>query len=146
LFKSWDRVKFANTYLAGTILPRIQLDFIPSLKSAAHFAITAESTPKTPEEFVAAGRAVQRFWLMSAKLNLGFQPEQTPVIFSRYIDNDLQFTEDRKVNENAAKGKVLFESILQDSEKVVFLGRLGRSKAPLSRSIRRPLKELIIND
>ncbi|WP_426359527.1 ThiF family adenylyltransferase [Pseudocolwellia sp. HL-MZ19] len=146
LFKSWDRVKFANTYLAGTVLPRIQLDFIPSLKSSAHFAITAESIPKTPEEFVAAGRAVQRFWLTSAKLNLGFQPEQTPVIFSRYIDNNLQFTEDRKVNANAAKGKALFESIMGQPDHVVFLGRLGRSKAPLSRSIRRPLKDLLIND
>ena len=104
------------------------------------------SIPKTPEEFVAAGRAVQRFWLTSAKLNLGFQPEQTPVIFSRYIDNNLQFTEDRKVNANAAKGKALFESIMGQPDKVVFLGRLGRSKAPLSRSIRRPLKELLIND
>ena len=146
LFKSWDRVKFANTFLAGTVLPRIQLDFIPSLKSSAHFAITAESQPKTPEEFVAAGRAIQRFWLMSAKLNLGFQPEQTPVIFSRYIDNNLQFTKDSNVNANAAKGKALFESIMGQPDKVVFLGRLGRSKAPLSRSIRRPLKELLIND
>jgi hypothetical protein len=50
------------------------------------------------------------------------------------------------VNANAAKGKALFESIMGQPDKVVFLGRLGRSKAPLSRSIRRPLKELLIND
>lgn len=146
LFKSWKRVKFANTFLAGTILPRIQLDYIPSLKSSAHFAIVAETPPKSPEEYVKAGKAVQRFWLMATKLNLGFQPEQTPVIFSRFINNDIEFTEDVKVNENARKGKALFESIMHHPGSTVFLGRVGRSKAPISRSIRMPLDDLLIKE
>lgn len=145
-FKSWSRVKFANTFLAGTLLPKIQLDYIPSIKSAAHFAIVADKIPKTAEDFIEAGRVVQRFWLTAAKLNLGFQPEQTPVIFSRYIENNLQFTEDTKVNKNALKGKAMFEALLEQPNNTVFLGRLGRSKLPKSRSIRRPLSELIIKD
>lgn len=145
LFKSWDRMKFVNKYLAGTILPRIQLDYIPSLKSSAHFAVVAESTPESIQDYVKAGRAIQRFWLTAAKLNLGFQPEQTPVIFSRYINNNLQFTEDSKVNKNAAKGKVMFEALMEQPSNTVFMGRLGRSKAPKSRSTRRPLNELLID-
>ncbi|WP_077338933.1 ThiF family adenylyltransferase [Pseudocolwellia agarivorans] len=144
LFKSWGRVKFFNTFLAGTILPRIQLDFIPSLKSSAHFAIVASKAPETIEEYINAGRALQRFWLTATKLQLGFQPEQTPVIFSRYIDNDIQFTQDNDVIANANKGKAMYESLLQQPKNTVFLGRVGRSKAPKSRSIRKPLDDLII--
>jgi len=146
LFKSWSRVKFANNFLAGTFLPRIQLDFIPSIKSAAHFALVADKPPETPEDYIEAGKALQRFWLMATKLQLGFQPEQTPVIFSRYIDKNLQFTEDEAVNKNAQKGKAMFETIVDQPSHTVFLGRLGRSTAPHSRSIRKPLSELIISD
>ncbi|XPF93402.1 ThiF family adenylyltransferase [Colwellia sp. RE-S-Sl-9] len=144
LFKSWGRVKFANTYLAGTLLPRLQLDFIPSLKSSAHFAIIAEKAPKTIEEYITVGRILQRVWLTATKLQLGFQPEQTPVIFSRYIDNEIRFTEDINVINNANKGKALFESIFEQANNTVFLARLGRSTAPKSRSIRKPLDDLII--
>lgn len=144
LFKSWGRVKFANTYLAGTLLPRLQLDFIPSLKSSAHFAIIAEKTPKTIEEYILVGRILQRVWLTATKLQLGFQPEQTPVIFSRYIDNEIKFTEDINVINNADKGKALFGSIFEQPSNTVFLARLGRSTAPKSRSIRKPLDDLII--
>jgi len=144
MFKSWTRVKFANNFLAGTILPRIQLDFIPSIKSCAHFAISAHSPVNTTEEYIAAGRAVQKFWLTSAKLGIGFQPEQTPVIFSKYISKNIEFTTSTSVIKNAEKGKAMFEELLPESNLVVFLGRMGRGERPVSRSIRKPLKELII--
>ena len=146
LFGGWNRVKFANNFLAGTWLPRIQLDYIPSIKSSAHFAIIADHEASTPEDFILAGRAVQSFWLTAAKLQLGFQPEQTPVIFSRFIRNNLTFTKDQSVVNNAIKGKAMFDSLIPQSENAVFLGRLGRSALPASRSIRLPLSELINKD
>ena len=143
LFKSWQRVEFCNRFLAGSWLPRIQLDFIPSLKSAAHFAIQADKEPETIEDYIEAGRVIQRFWLTTAKLGLGFQPEQTPVIFAKYLRKDIPFTKNESVVENAQKGKKLFEKIVPDSEKTLFLGRIGRSQLPKSRSIRKPLEELM---
>lgn len=143
LFKSWDRVVFANKYLAGTIIPRVLLDFIPSLRSSAHFAIIAENKAQTTADFIEAGKAIQRFWLTTAKLGFGFQPEQTPVIFANYLREDIKFTEDEAVINNAKKGKVLFEALIPEAENTVFLGRIGRSSLPKSRSTRRPLKELI---
>lgn len=143
MFKSWSRIEFTNKFLAGTVMPRIQLDFIPSLKSCAHFALKAQSTPKSIEDYIAAGRAVQRFWLTSAKLDLGFQPEQTPVIFSKYLREGTEFTKSEPVKENAMKGKRMFEELVSTPEHTVFLGRLGRSQKPKSRSIRKPLKELV---
>ena len=146
MFKSWERVKFVNRYLMGTLPPRIVLDYIPSIKSCAHFAIKADKKPETIEDYIEAGRVVQRFWLTTAKLGLGFQPEQTPVIFSKYLNNGIKFTEQEDVIENARKGKAMFESIVSDSESVHFLGRLGRTQMPKSRSTRIDLHELIIED
>jgi len=144
MFKSWNRIEFANKYLAGTFMPRIQLDFIPSLKSSAHFAISANKKPTTVAEYIVAGRAIQTFWLTTAKLGLGFQPEQTPVIFAKYLNNDLKFTEDNDVIKNAKKGKDMFEKLVNNSENTVFMGRVGRSELPKARSTRLPLEKLII--
>ena len=75
---SWRRVEFFNTYLAGTWAPRIQMDFIPGLACAAHFVIKAQRKPTTVDEFVAAGRVVQRFWLTLTQLGL-FQRKRLAV-------------------------------------------------------------------
>ncbi|PHR83656.1 MAG: thiamine biosynthesis protein ThiF [Colwellia sp.] len=144
MFHSWSRIEFANKYLAGTVMPRIQLDFIPSLKSCAHFALQTEKPITTTEEYIAAGRVLQRFWLTSARLGLGFQPEQTPVIFSKYLTNNIHFAADESVIKNAKKGKVMFEKIVKNAENTFFLGRVGRSELPKSRSIRLPLEKLLI--
>ena len=45
------------------------------------------------DDYVAGGRAMQRFWLEATRQGLQFQPEMTPLIFSRYVAQDLRFTE-----------------------------------------------------
>jgi len=144
MFKSWARIQFFNKYLAGSLLPRIQLDFIPSIKSAAHFAISTNQQPTTIQAYIMAGRAIQRFWLTTAKLGLGLQPEQTPVIFAKYLNNGISFTEDNAVIKNAYKAKKMFENTLIDNQNVVFLARVGRSEAAQSRSTRLPLDKLML--
>lgn len=144
MFKSWRRIEFFNKYLGGTILPRLQLDFLPSLRCSTHFVITSDEEIKDAEGYINAGRATQRFWLTSAKLGLGFQPEQTPLIFARYLTKGIKFTNDRHVIENAKKGKLLLDRLVSDINPL-FMGRLGRSPLPQSRSLRKPLSELVIN-
>jgi len=123
----------------------MQLDFIPSLRSCAHFAVIADVKPTTSAGYIAAGKGIQKFWLTCTKLGLGFQPEQTPVIFAKYLTNGTDFTTDIDVIKNARKGKRMFENIVENSTNTVFLGRIGRSELPKSRSIRLPLKKLIID-
>lgn len=143
MFKDWNRIEFANKYLAGTILPRIQLDFIPSLKSSAHFALQSNKKITTTQEYIEAGRALQRFWLTTTKLGLGFQPEQTPVIFARYLNEEIKFTEDLAVVDNAKKGRSMFNNIVRNADNTIFLARVGRSERPKSRSTRLPLDKLM---
>jgi len=145
LFKNWNRVLFFNQYLAGTYAPRLQLDLIPGLRCCSHFTISSVSEVVNTKQYIEAGRAVQRFWLTTDSLKLGFQPSYTPLIFSRYLDQGLTFTENKDVLLHAQKSNQLFQKLVGESKKVVFMGRIGRSKYPKSRSTRLALDKLIVN-
>lgn len=143
LFKSWARVQFFNRYLAGTYPPRIQLDYIPGLRCSSHFTISSNRSVANISDYINAGRAIQRFWLTSESLNLGLQPSYTPLIFSRYLDKNTEFTQDLDVIENAIKTNVILNELVSKPRQTVFMGRLGRSEHPKSRSTRLSLKNLI---
>lgn len=143
--QSWERVQFMNRYFLGTLPPRLLLDLIPGLRCAAHFAIVAPTPPQSLEDYLQGGRAVQRFWLTATKLGLGLQPEMTPLIFARYIRNGQPFTQTESVQRLALSCSEQFKQLLAgDAEGAVFIGRIGDSPQPLSRSLRRDLGVLLI--
>jgi hypothetical protein len=135
---SWKRVKFFNTFMAGTLPPRIQMDFVPSLACAAHFVIQAREKPSTVDDYVDAGRALQRLWLSLTRLNLVMQPEMTPLIFSRYIRDDIKFSDTKGMREQATEIARELGSLIgeEGSHRSVFMGRIGAGAAAKSRSIR----------
>ena len=90
--QDWRRVEFLNTYLGGTLAPRIQLDFVPALACAAHFLVVANMHPARVDDYIAAGGAMQRFWLTGTRLGLHLQPEMTPLIFSMYAREGRRFS------------------------------------------------------
>lgn len=143
---SWKRVEFFNRFLAGTWAPRIQMDFMPSLACAAHFVIRAQTEPSTIDDYVAGGRALQRFWLTVTDLGLVMQPEMTPIIFSRYVRVDLRFSKILGMQERARLLAARLSLLVGDEALVrgVFMGRVGAGPAVESRSIRRPLNDLMI--
>lgn len=145
--QSWRRVQFLNRYLAGTWLPRLQMDWRTALGCAAHFVIVADKPLQTVADYIAGGRAVQRFWLEATRQGLQFQPEMTPVIFSRYVAQSRTFTS--IADEQALAGRLAGQltdllgagtSPLQR----VYMGRVGFGPAPRSRSVRPPLEKLLI--
>lgn len=142
---SWDRVRFLNRYMAGTWMPRIQLDYFPALKCAAHFVLVADTEPKSIDDFLNGGRALQRFWLTATSLGLQFQPEMTPLIFSGYVRNGIEFTEEAAANRDARRLKDLFEGLVGRDTVTngVFVGRVGYGAEPLARSLRFSLFELL---
>ncbi|EWH11131.1 molybdopterin/thiamine biosynthesis family protein [Catenovulum agarivorans DS-2] len=144
--KSWSRFHFLEKYLAGTVLPRLLMDYRTSIKCSAHFVIVGDKTAKSQWDYHNAGRAVYRFWLTAAQLNLGFQPEQTPVIFSEYIRNGVEFSENPYTNQNADKMDQVFKQLIGEDkvQRSVYMGRVGRSELPTSRSVRKPLTELLL--
>lgn len=142
---SWERVDFLNRYLLGTLMPRLQMDLLPGLACAAHFAIAAERPPADIDDYLAAGRAVQRFWLTATRLGLEVQPEMTPLIFSRYVREGREFTRLRKPAAIAGRlaGRLAEIFAPVEAARLVFLGRIGLGPRAGARSTRLPLVRLL---
>ena len=73
VLKKRARVDFLNRYLAGTWLPRLEMEVRAGLMCGAHFAVTAAHAVESAAERAAAGRAMQRFWLTATTLGLQLQ-------------------------------------------------------------------------
>jgi hypothetical protein len=144
--KSWKRVQFANRFLAGTWLPRLQMDLLPGWACAAHLVLIAERPPQSIDDFVAAGRAVQRVWLTATQLGLWQQPQMTPLIFARYARQGVRFTAVESLQRKGADIAGRIEGLLgADAERAVWMGRIGEGRAPTARSVRKPLAELLLD-
>jgi len=142
---SWQRVEFFNTWLAGHLTPRIEMDLLPGLLCGAHFAILADKPPETVDDYVAAGRAVQRFWLTATSLDLQLQPEVTPLIFGRYMREGRPFS---RLSSATGRAESLYRRLFallpgNAVEQAVFLGRVGQGRPAASRSLRRPVENLV---
>lgn len=143
--KRWDRIAFMNRYLGGTLLPRIQLDLIPGLFCSGYFMLLADQRPQTVDEFVSAGGAMQRFWLTATSLGLYIQPVMTPLIFQEYVLDDVVFSDDPIMRDRA---KIVADRLQQltgnqNSNRGIFMGRIGSGSPPPARSTRLSLGELI---
>ena len=142
--QSWGRVKFLNTYLMGTIPPRIQLDYLPALQCAAHLLIRPKKSLSTLEDWVGLGQAMQRLWLTVTQQGLHLQPEMTPVIFRWYARAGRHFSADHAFLESALSLSARFEQLAGASQQDAFgfFCRVGVSAVPRSRSTRKSLSEL----
>ena len=132
--------------LGGGWLPALEMDLLPALRCAAHFALLAPEPPAGPEEQVEAGRAVQRLWLTATRLGLRVQPEYTPLVFARYLVDGLPFTRDAASRRRAEAVASRLRDLLGGTEalaRAVFLGRIGAGEPPPSRSLRLSLEELV---
>lgn len=145
VMKSWRRVSFFNTWLAGTYPPRLQLDLLPGLRCAAHFALLADKAPVGIDDYVAGGRALQRLWLTATQRGLYLQPEMTPVIFSRYVREGRAFTQTDSVRTRASRLAVRMARWLEPdgANRTLFMARLGYGREPVSRSLRKSVSQLL---
>ena len=145
VMKDWKRVEFFNRYFAGTWAPRIQMDFVPSIKCGAHFALSATKRPDSIDDYVAAGRAVQRLWLQTTALGLLMQPEVTPLVFARYAELERKFSEVPGTSDAAKEVASALRQLLgsDKAQRTAFMGRVGEGHQPKSRSLRIPLAGLL---
>jgi hypothetical protein len=139
--RSWRRVSRINR-AGGTLLPRLEMELLPGVFCAAHFFLLARRRPESLDDFVAAGRAVQRFWLTATSLGLFLQPEMTPLIFRRYAADGVAFSREAWAGTRARRIAAELDRIGGSVDRAVFLGRIGAGRAPASRSVRLPLDRL----
>ena len=141
---SWSRISTMNHYFGGTLLPRLQLDLLPGLRCAAHFALVSNAAPSGIEGQLAAGAAVQRFWLTATHLGIQLQPQYTPLVFAEYARAAKRFTAVSGAIERAEAVAHSLERLLPgESARAVFMGRVGYGAAPTARSLRLPLERLL---
>ena len=142
---NWKRIAFLNRYLLGHLLPRVEMDLLPGLRCGAHFALLAPAPPVSVGDYLAAGRALQRFWLTLTHLGWLAQPEMTPVIFSRYSRRGRSFTQVEGVAAEAGRLGARLENLVGASriERVFFMGRMGKAPIPSARSTRKQVENLI---
>lgn len=143
---SWGRISFLNTYFLGHLPPRLQLDLLPGLRCGAHFALLAPVPLVTVDDYIAAGRALQRFWLAATHLGWLIQPEMTPVIFTRYSRQRRDFTKVSRAADLVASLNLQLLALLgrQDADRLVFMGRIGAGPVPKARSLRKSLSQLVV--
>ena len=146
--QDWRRVSFLNTFLGGTIVPRLQLDFLPALACGAHVVISAPREPRQIDDFIAAGATVQRFWLTTTQLGLQHQPEITPLIFSRYVREGVRFTRNGKAWRIATRlerrlGEIIGPELLRQA---VWMGRVGAGQPAGARSLRLSPEQLLFRE
>jgi hypothetical protein len=140
----WKRLSTMNR-LMGTWGPRLQMDLIPGIACAAHFVLKANSAPRTIDDYVAAGRAVQRFWLTLTHLGLFMQPEMTPLIFSKYVREGTHFTDEARLHAPARRlQQEAAALIFTDERHPVYMGRVGAGPAPQARSVRLTVEQLLL--
>lgn len=142
---SWQRVEFFNKFLLGHLPPRLQLELLPSLRCGAHFTLSAPALSSV-DDYLSAGRAMQRFWLSAAKIGWFIQPEMTSVIFTRYHRHGIAFSKQqnalalaRRLNDRLAQIVSLAEI-----DRIYFVGRIGAGPRPMARSTRKTITQLLI--
>lgn len=145
VMRSWERVHFFNRYLLGTVVPRIQLDFLPAVFCAAHLLLRPSNRPSGLEDWVRLGMRLQRIWLTVAKEGLHLQPQLTPVIFRWYARANRSFSSVAALFENAQALSQVFERLAQcgPDDPFFFFCRVGVSSPPWSRSLRLPRQRLM---
>lgn len=146
VMQRWERVEFFNRYLGGTIVPRVQLDFVPALACAAHVLMRPPAPPRSLIDHVHAGMEVQRLWLTATALGLHVQPEMTPVIFRWYTRSGRSFSALPELAVQADRLARIFEEIAGATphESFSFFCRTGYSMPPKARSVRRPADSLYV--
>lgn len=142
---SWERVRFFNRYLLGTVIPRVQLDFLPAVFCGAHLLLIPSVQPAGLTDWVLLGMHLQRVWLTVTGEGLHLQPELTPVIFRWYARADRRFSADPALFADAQRLAQAFERLAQcgPDQPIFFFCRVGVSSTPWSRSLRMPRERLM---
>lgn len=145
----WTRMRLLNR-CGGTFSAALQMDYVPAVASSAFFVMRLgeQDTPDGggAERLLAAGGAIQRFWLTATRLGLAMQPMLAVLIFADYGTSDAAFTTDPVSLRRARRLSQRFQRVLGVAPgEAVFIGRIGEPhpRLPLCRSTRLTLDQLL---
>lgn len=147
------RVEFMGRVPGGTLASQWEMEILPGMFCAGHFLLLRRTAPAAADRDAAtirAGQALQRFWLTATRLGLVLHPAIATLCFAHYGREGIPFSADATALPQARQIARQFARLCAEHdaepEDVVFMGRLGtpRTRPLRSRSIRRPLAELMV--
>jgi molybdopterin/thiamine biosynthesis adenylyltransferase len=148
--KDFSKIERLNS-LMGTGGAQLQMDLLPGLMCGAHFMFSFQTPSHIGDRAAAmmrAGQSIQRFWLEATRLGLSIQPGNAPLIFGTYGERNSPFTKSEALRTQARElaKRVRNASGGMEPSALIFAGRIGipRGFKATSRSIRRPLEELVL--
>lgn len=145
----WRRIDVMNRFFAGTVLPRIQLDLLPGIFSAAHFSVEWRENPDSKDEIMSllrAGQSLQRFWLAATRMGLVIQPALAPLCFAHYGREQGTLNGEYGIDARSVRLAGAMSALVgRSAAGCVFMGRIGRPRPRVhqSRSIRRAVQNFI---
>lgn len=146
VLKDWYLFKFVQQYLGGSLLGFFELEFLPNLFCGANILLIAKKIPKTEDDAINSGIAIQRFWLAATMCGILHQPSYSHIVMNAYAKKGIA---DAPHIEKLAKAQRKEWSRILGSDhavdKLVWAGRIGYGTPRHVRSLRLPLKELIMN-
>lgn len=147
----WQRMRAAAEWLGAGLYAGIEMDVIPSINSGAFAVIRRAGVPGhavTPEERLAIGERLMRFWIEANRRGLSFQPSLAAVFCSSQSreENPERGVEPPLRHAAATVAQDYMRVTGIDPLDVVFQARLGvsKAKADAPRSIRKVLENLKI--
>lgn len=147
--KRWGRMRLLNRG-GGTFSAALQLDYLPVVASSAFFVMRfpRQEAPAEgrSESLLAAGQAIQRFWLTATRLGLAMQPSLALLIFADYGAAGSVVTVDpASIRRTRRLAEQFQQQLGVPPADIVFMGRIGepRPRLPLYRSTRLTLNELL---
>ncbi|MEM6682141.1 MAG: ThiF family adenylyltransferase [Pseudomonadota bacterium] len=144
---SSSAVQSALQALGAAYYTALETAILPGLFCSAHFSLTLQPglTDRSIESMLRYGQSLQRFWLMSAQLQLGLEPLQGPLDIYR-TRHDQRDDPSGAMKEYEAIEKQFDALYAQDASRVVLRGRIGpeRGRAGRPRALRLHLKDLLV--
>lgn len=148
---SKTRAQWMIGRLGGAYYAALEMDIVPGLFAGSHFTLTAASprAGMSVMDVMMIGQRIQRFWLMSARQQLAFQPACAPICFYTYGDAEEAFTQSNRQLKAAKSLSANVRALYgPHAGQVMYRGRLGaeRTAAGRPRSLRIPASQLIATD
>lgn len=142
LARSKKRLNFLNKFLK--LSQKIPSGMAQSFsKSGGYIAITSNS--RTPLDYIQAGRIMDRLWLAGTALDLSFHPIGALLFFKDAIDagTTTVYSEEEKLIVEKSYSTLQRSFSLEDTERILFLFRVGYAEKPTNKTLRYQLTEIV---
>jgi molybdopterin/thiamine biosynthesis adenylyltransferase/nitroreductase len=143
VIKDYEVIDFIKDVKGGNVL---QAATMRSVNLAS--AIGLITLPgKSPEQYIAGGRSLERLWLAAEKAGLALHPVISPLYFFPRLDGEDQSLSAEEMAEISLLRKQFVALFgLQEGLAEVFLFKLSYAEKPATRALRIPVEKVLFTD